>query len=465
MAVTSIWRIKGVINKVILYATNPQKTEEIENKSGELTPENILNVVVDYAERESATEIKKYVSGVNCSVQNSVNEMMNVKKHFGKTGGTVAYHGYQSFTKDEVDADTAHKIGCELANKLWGDRYQVVVATHIDKESHIHNHFILNTVSFVDGIKYHRTKNDYFKMRQISDELCREYSLSVIENPKGKGKNYALYMAEKNGEWTKDAIIKRDIDECILISISPKGFYREMQKRGYYFNFNRKYPTISHPNFERPRRMKTLGWEYTPEQITERIMNSPARYIVDVPEQDDIVDKYFVPLNEPSYKELYVTFVTVVSYVKKNPNTNRGIDKYLIEEMQKLDKLIEQQNLLCDNDIETPEQLESFKNENQAELNEVVETRDNLRILLKRAVRKGDEKEIARLKNDISLLSERAKILRKNLKIIGRIEETEPKIESKITEIKNDNKRKEMSKDERIRRRSRTNRANELTRS
>lgn len=465
MAVTSIWRIKGAINKVILYATNPKKTEEIENKNGELTAENILNTVINYAERESATEIKKYVSGVNCSVKNSINEMMNVKKHFGKTSGTVGYHGYQSFAKDEVDADTAHKIGCELADRLWGERYQVLVATHIDKDSHIHNHFILNTVSFVDGKKYHRTNEDYVRMREESDNLCREYGLSVIENPKDKRKNYALYMAEKNGEWIKDAIIKRDIDECILISISSKGFYREMQKRGYYFDFNRKYPTISHPNFERPRRLKTLGSDYTPEQIEERIMRSYARYEVDVPEQDDVIDEYFISLNEPTYKEIYVTFVTVVEYVKKNPNTNRYIDKYLIEEMQNLDKLIEQQNLLCDNNIETPEQLESFKKENQEELNEVVETRDNLRIMLKRAVRKGDEKEIAELKGDISLLSERAKILRKNLKIIGRIEETEPKIESKIAEIKNDNKRKEMSKDERFRGRGRTNSENEPARS
>lgn len=465
MAVTSIWRIKGTINKVILYATNPKKTEEIENKNGELTAENILNVVINYTERDSATQIKKYVSGVNCSVNNPMKEMLNVKKHFGKTGGTVGYHGYQSFAEDEVDADTAHKIGCELANRLWGERYQVLVATHIDKYSHIHNHFILNTVSFVDGKKYHRTNSDYLKMRQISDDLCREYGLSVIENPKSKSrKPYDLYMAEKNGEWTKDAIIKRDIDECILKTTSERAFYTEMKKLGYTFNFNRKYPTISHPKFERPRRLKTLGEGYTPQDIERRLMSKWQRYKVEIPEQDNLVREFFEPLNEPNYKEVYVSFVTVVRYVKKNPNTNREIDKYLIDEMRKLDKLIEQQNLLCDNDIETPEQLSEYKTSCENELRECDEARNRLRKMLKSAVRKGDEKETTELKDHISTLTERMKILRKDIRICDRIQEQEPKIENKINEIINDKERKEMSTDERFRRRSGTNRENDITR-
>jgi hypothetical protein len=79
--------------------------------------------------------------------------MMQTKKRFGKIGGNTAYHGYQSFSKGEVTAGIAHQIGCECARRLWGERYEVVVATHLDKEC-IHNHFVINSVSFVDGKKY-----------------------------------------------------------------------------------------------------------------------------------------------------------------------------------------------------------------------------------------------------------------------------------------------------------------------
>ena len=123
--------------------------------------------------------------------------MLAVKRRFGKETGTVAYHGYQSFAPGEATPEMAHEIGLQLAQQLWGEKYQVVVATHLDKESHLHNHFVLNTVSFVDGIKYHRTAKDYHDMQTTSDALCREYGLSVIEEPhRGKGKHY--------GEWRAD---------------------------------------------------------------------------------------------------------------------------------------------------------------------------------------------------------------------------------------------------------------------
>lgn len=124
--------------------------------------------------------------------------------------------------------------------------------------------------------------------------------------------------------------------------------------------------------------------------------------------------------------------------------------------MRKLDKLIEQQNLLCDNDIETPEQLADYKLSCNNELSECDEARKRLRNMLRVAIRKGDEKEIQEIQESISDLTERMKILRKQIHICIRIEDNEPKIEDKINEIMNDKERKEMTTDERFRRRSRT---------
>ena len=78
--------------------------------------------------------------------------MLAVKKRYGKDEGIMAFHGYQSFAPyDDITPDTAHKMGILLAEELWGDRFQVLVATHLDKENHLHNHFVVNSVSFIDG--------------------------------------------------------------------------------------------------------------------------------------------------------------------------------------------------------------------------------------------------------------------------------------------------------------------------
>jgi len=94
-----------------------------------------------------------------------------------QTGGIAAFHGYQPFAPGEVTPEQAHEIGMELSKKLWGNRFQVVVATHLDKE-HIHNHLVLNSVSFVDGKKYNDCKSTYAFMQQTSDQLRWEHGLS-----------------------------------------------------------------------------------------------------------------------------------------------------------------------------------------------------------------------------------------------------------------------------------------------
>lgn len=459
MAIVFIKDIKTRLDRTLSYIGNKEKTENENYEEVFLDLHNALNYTVD----DLKTEEKYFVSGINCKFENAFKRMSETKKEYEKTDGILGYHIIQSFAPGEGTPESIHELGKEFARRAFGDRFEVVVATHLNTDC-LHNHYVLNSVSYMDGKKYYDNNESYARLRKISDELCREYELSVIENPKKRSrKPYDLYMAEKNGEWTKDAIIKRDIDECILKTTSETGFYNEMRKLGYTFNFERKYPTISHPKFERPRRLKTLGEGYTPKDIERRLMSKWQRYKVDIPEQDNLVQEFFEPLNEPNYREVYVSFVTVVQYVKKNPNTNRAIDKYLIDEMRKLDKLIEQQNLLCGNDIETPEQLVEYKDSCKSELQECDEARERYRKMLKTAARKGDETEVEKIKDEISLLTERMKILRKNIRICDRIQEQEPKIKNKINEIMNDKERKEMCTDERFRRRSGTNREDDIT--
>ena len=140
MATTSLWRVKGRLGRVIDYIENPDKTSEKPPDPG--GGKATIRDVVDYVTRDAATDHSRLVTAINCHLETASEEMRKTKADFGKPGGTIAYHGYQSFKEGEVTPEKAHMIGCRLAEELWGGRYEVIVATHVDKESHIHNHFV-----------------------------------------------------------------------------------------------------------------------------------------------------------------------------------------------------------------------------------------------------------------------------------------------------------------------------------
>ena len=449
MAVVKIWKVTARLDKVLGYVSNTEKTE---NKDYEEPDIQSLHDTINYAVDPNKTEDKYFVTGINCQAEFALEQMTETKKTFKKMGGILAFHAYQSFAPGEVTPELAHKIGLEFAKKMWGDRFEVVVSTHVNSHC-VHNHFVINSVSFEDGKKYYDNKKNYAKMRELSDDICRKYGLSVIENPSnGRTKSYDEIEAERNGNMTKDDIFKHDIDECIKLAMTEKDFYYRMKKRGYTFNFNRKYVTVSHEKFDKPRRLKTIGDYYTPESIAERIEAAWRNEEVDIPKQEYPAYETWGQSRPKSYHTLYVQFVTVVSIVKNRPNSNRNLYKLLGDEIRKLDRLIEQQNLLCSNDIDTREQLTAYKEECKSEISELTESRNKLRSMLKTAQRQGDEAEASKLKNDISNLSARLKKLRRDILVCDRIEGQEPKIEEKIDKAKESNV-KEMKKDEQFRRR------------
>ena len=215
MAVTSIWPIKGRVDKVINYVRNPEKTIETGHEA--LASLHVIDDVVEYAADEVKTERRSYVSCLNCREDTAAEQFVETKQLWGKMGGRVCYHGYQSFKAGEVNAETAHEIGVKLASELWGDRFEVVVATHCNT-GHYHNHFVINSVSLEDGRKFYNSPADYARMREVSDRLCREYAISVIENPRGRAKDYTEWQAEHDGSPTFRGTIRADIDRAVLAS-------------------------------------------------------------------------------------------------------------------------------------------------------------------------------------------------------------------------------------------------------
>lgn len=188
----------------------------------------------------------------------------------------------------EVTPEQAHEIGVQLAQNMWGDRFQVIVATHLNTQCY-HNHFVINSVSFTDGKHYYDNKENLRLLRQKSDELCRKYRLSVIEHPNGTKKPYAMYRAQQNGIPTREDIARQAIDEAISRSFTLQDFDRNMAEMGFRccFNPNRKYWTIQGKEWGRPKRMYKLGEKYTNECIMQRIAQNgyTVRFVPFAPER------------------------------------------------------------------------------------------------------------------------------------------------------------------------------------
>ena len=411
---------------------NPDKTLNDYYSNDEL---QTLKDVIDYAVESEKTEMQYFVSGINCNPEFARDQMTETKKVYGKQDGIIAFHGYQSFKPGEVTPELAHKIGKELAQKLWGDRHEVVVATHLDR-GHIHNHFVVNSVSIVDGKKFNACKQSYNKMRKVSDELCIKYGLSVVEKPH-KAPRRVQYLAEKNGESHQYDLLKFHIDTCLSRSSTFRIFVWNMEKLGYQFDFNRLEPTIYHKRFKRPVWICDLGEGYSINDIEDVIITRrhSSRRVV----HDSITLKtLFFDGNPFNYKSgissSYTCLCKGLLIFKKHPHCNE-VEGYLEQELLKFHQLCEEQNLLCDNDIESYEDHEAFINNTEKELQEMNEAREILRNELKKAVRSGDENQQKELRDHISTLTGAMRISRKNLKILNRVKFRAEDVVAKMDDI------------------------------
>ena len=464
MATTSIWRVHGKIGKVLIYAGNPDKTIE---ESPIAMPDGInrdaLEDVILYAARENATNKKQYVSGVNCTPANAREKMLKVKDEYDKHGGVIAYHGYQSFAEGEVTPETAHEIGKRLAERLWGDRFQVLVATHLDKQSHIHNHFVLNTVSFVDGKKYHRTNEDYIRMQQESDRLCLEYGLSIIEVPAGKGRNYKEYLDEKAGRPTVRGMIRADIDKAIAASLTESGFINTIEEMGYtlkLFGENGKplkYPAIHPPGAKGFFRFHKLGPGYALEDISERILKNYRRKDP-FPEAELERARVYRRTNRPKKKlkglqALYIRYCYELHIIQKFPASAKRVSFYMREDLTKLDKLDAQVRLLSNNSIETIDDLNKFRSDAQESLSRLDLERRNLRNELRRLTRAGDEDGVENVREKINRVNAEMKDIRKSLALCDDIEVRSVRMTAEIDAIDKElekSERKEENYDEQL---------------
>ena len=272
MATTKIWDASAHVSKLLAYVANKNKTTmEIQNGFDD-EEMRLAAEALGLSSDHFATEEKKFVTGINCTPENA-NEVMLTLLEGTSPSNIQCYHGYQSFKPGEVTPDVAHAIGVQLANELWGEDFPVIVATHIDK-GHVHNHFCLSASGF-SGKRYHDCNATYKLMRETSDRLCREYGLSVIENPsKDRHKHIAEVHAEKKGIPTMRDQIRADIDVVARREFTIKNFYNRMRSLGYTIERRGDFLRVKPYGYDKFFRLDKLGKGYTEEDVEARIRNN-----------------------------------------------------------------------------------------------------------------------------------------------------------------------------------------------
>ncbi|MBQ9870256.1 MAG: relaxase/mobilization nuclease domain-containing protein [Ruminococcus sp.] len=231
--------------------------------------------LLGYVSREKKTKLedRRFVSGVNCSPESAYEEMQLTKQANGKTGGRLYYHLVQSFPKGyEISPELAHKIALEFTERAFKD-YECVVATHIDRE-HIHSHIVFNSVSFQTGNKYHSNLNDVKQLMKLSDEICKQHGVAVLDKPdfKKNGQKEILgdkeYRSAVRGESFKFALMNV-ITDCMKQAKTKKQFIALMKRKGYQVRWEeqRKYITYTTPTGKKCRCNKLHEKKYAKEMM------------------------------------------------------------------------------------------------------------------------------------------------------------------------------------------------------
>lgn len=459
MAVTAIWAVHNSVKDVLDYAANPEKTENPNADD--------LKKLMDYAENPSKTEKRYLVSGVNCLPELAYERMMETKRRYGKPGGIVAYHGYMSFKPGEVMPEQCHALGVELAKRLWGERFEMIVATHQDRE-HLHNHFVVNSVSFKDGAKFRCNKTYHRVLAAASDKLCLEHGLSVIDISKRKNAPYVAYAAEKNGKPSHRTLLKLDIDDAIADCMTPNHLRFALERRGYtYLRGNGyKHPCVIAKGWKRPIRLDSLGEYYSSESIAKRIF-SKRKY--DEPyraKRAPLYDIWNVKQYE-KFSTIEIVFLIVLELLGvdtmgndiRNSNYQQPLSPAMRQEQINISRYLDIVNLINRNDLSTRGKVEEYIMGKESELAELLDARGKIDNRRHRATtvaekdecsrkRKAMTEEIRKIRHDINLAKGISPII-ENLKEKLRIEiETEERL---LLEKETKNKEKFRRKEEKER--------------
>ena len=443
MAVTKIKRIRGNPGDPLSYIGNPEKTR---NRGFSEADRQALADIIAYAADEKKTEKQYFTTGINCDVENAREQFNITKLSFNKTGGIVCGHCMQSFDGYEVTPEEAHEIGVQMSKELWGDRFQIVVATHLNTNN-VHNHIVFNSVSFVDGKRFHFCTEETMRIRAVSDRICRERNLSVIEHPEGKRVPYSLYKMEKAGMPTRYNVARQALDEAISVSANMEEFKSELKKRGYLYQFNprRKYWTVTPPGWTKAIRTDRLGDQYTREMIPQRVFSNDIGVRMQRMRNEcrssnhyDLKRRIDKIMGRSGLEKLYLRYCYELGYLPKYRQNPVRLHAVLKEELLKCDLYSEEAKFLVRYNISTEEDLEKKMKSLMEGYSSISAQRSELRQKLRR---KMPVEEEAQCRENVRELTAELKDTRKELKLCRDIRERSGQVERNLETVIEDRTR------------------------
>ena len=342
-------------------------------------------------------------------------EMKNVKKQFFKTGGIECFHAIQSFAEKEVTPEQAHEIGIKLAEELWGDRFQVIVSTHLNTDN-IHTHFVLNSVSFLDGKRFCNTKKDYAIMRKISDRLCEDYGLSVLKQEE-KYNKYATSSLYKE-------LMKDSIDYAIENAKDYNEFIKILQDLDYIVTDKNNTLSIRREPYKRNTRIeRQFGNKYSKENIYKRILETQPLFPY-TPNPQSLLNRTFQKYNniKQTYFQNKSSIIGLIFHYEKLLGVNvESVSKSnitrmtpeLLKEIKQMDEYSNQAKFLARYKINTEQELSDFKKSAYDKINPLKSERENLWKRHKRA-KTDDEKN--NIENQIVEISKKITPLAEEIK-------------------------------------------------
>lgn len=383
-----------------------------------------LDKVLNYAKNGKKTEHGILVSAISCVKENAYQEMKKVKQFYHKEDGILAYHIIQSFNGKEVSPEKANQIGQELCKSVFGENYQIIICTHIDKDN-VHNHIVVNSVALT-GEKYHNSNYQIALLKDESDKLCEKYDLSVITTEKAnKAKSYRdkrINYYNRNNNTMQ--IIKNEIDNAIDESTNYKDFKIKLKAKGYEIYDSGKYFTIKSPYYARNIRLeRALGEEYSCNSIKEHIYrkqwnkNNPDFY-----QEPYTRTIYYGPnidkeklKTSPLYRH-YVHWLYLTGQIKFVEVQYTNKSEYYKQQRQNKE-IFEELNFIVSKNFNSFDEIREYGKQRE---NELPELKGNRELLWKKYNKSTDENIKLELKKQIEAISSKVNEINHEVKIVNR---------------------------------------------